>query len=104
LFLPHDSPPYLDFKCNLPNLGANINKGAKPVYTKSFYILQLDMYIGEKMICKGCNEPLPPGVSECPNCGRLVVEAMLARNWKCPECGRMNGPERSTCWYCEKRS
>jgi predicted amidophosphoribosyltransferase len=70
----------------------------------SFFILQLDTYVGDKMICDGCNEPLPPGVSECPNCGRPVGEVMLARNWKCPECGRMNGPERSTCWYCEKRS
>ena len=52
------------------------------------------------MICKGCNQPLPPDVSECPNCGRLVGVTMKARNMKCPECGMMNGPERSTCWNC----
>lgn len=52
------------------------------------------------MICNGCNQPLPSGVSECPNCGRLVGVTMKARNMKCPECGMMNGPERSTCWNC----
>jgi ribosomal protein L40E len=53
-------------------------------------------------ICRGCGRPLPDGATVCPNCDRPVGVILKARNWKCTNCGEMNGPERDTCWKCGK--
>lgn len=52
------------------------------------------------MKCNGCNEVIPDNSKTCPNCGREQNIFLGARNWICPKCKKMNGPERSSCWNC----
>jgi len=52
------------------------------------------------MKCKGCNEEIPKGAKVCSKCGRDQDIFLGARNWTCPNCGKTNGPELSSCWNC----